>query len=217
MKQNQAQQNEEKQLPPRHLPPQAGQRTTLPGDPHRVHDKGNRTAATMALKRWGRGDTLQATTFPPVNSILKNWMEAFIWASKEGRSQSRWYEKLQWRETHSVEQQKLPLIWILGRFPLLRVSTTPLFSFLTPSPPPRPVFSSKVKESKNQIDNSKTGQNSRKWQLWRPRAFFKINQKDFFPSAADLTTSKVHHPGTCNSSENYKGIESRKSTGKIFT
>lgn len=60
-------------------------------------------------RHWRRGILYKAQLSQQRAPHLKNWMDAFIWASREGRNQSRWYEKWQWRETHPVEQHKLCL------------------------------------------------------------------------------------------------------------
>lgn len=84
MKQNQTQGDEEKELLLAHV--QLVKAQIFLGRPPAGTPSGATSPTHQALKE---GNTLQSITFPTACSTLKNWMDAFIWASREGRNQSR--------------------------------------------------------------------------------------------------------------------------------
>lgn len=162
MKQNQTPQNEEKGC---HWPTHSwSEHNSSQGGPPRGPQWGNLTAAAVALKE---GNTWQMTTSPPVHSILENWLKAFIWASRESRSQSRWYEK--YSEKKHILWSSINCAFNLDSWKasVAEGSAQHRFSFLTPRPLPSPAFSKKVKEYENQIDNSRTGQKFMKMKIMK--------------------------------------------------
>lgn len=144
---------------------------SYPGGP-----SGENATTAMALKE---GNTLQRTTFPPVHSILNYWMEAFIWASREGRVDDM---KNDSEENHilwsSINWAFNPGSW---KASVVEGSTQPCFSFLTPRPLPSPAFSKKVKEYENQIDDSKTGPKVTKMKIMKTKGIFQNKLERAFP------------------------------------